>query len=235
MAHAGSFVPATEAEIGLTDRIFTRVGASDMLAKGESTFMVEMTETANILHHATPRSLVILDEVGRGTATFDGLSLAWAIVEYPHDREEHTALVLFATHYHELTELGRMLPRLVNRSMAVKEWRGSILFLHRVVEGPADHSYGIHVAQLAGVPEEVCKRAEQVLANIERHELQISGHPIMQTPTAANADRINQLDLFRAPVDEISDRLRQLDIDGLTPREALELLAVLREKVNENN
>jgi DNA mismatch repair protein MutS len=235
MAHAGCFVPATEAEIGLTDRIFTRVGASDMLAKGESTFMVEMTETANILHHATPRSLVILDEVGRGTATFDGLSLAWAIVEYLHDRDDHAALVLFATHYHELTELGRMLPRLVNRSMAVKEWRGSILFLHRVVEGPTDHSYGIHVAQLAGVPEEVCRRAEEVLANIERHELKVSGDPVMQTPPAANAERVNQLDLFRAPVDEISDRLRRLDVDGLTPREALELLAELREKVHEKD
>jgi DNA mismatch repair protein MutS len=235
MAHAGSFVPATEAEIGLTDRIFTRVGASDMLAKGESTFMVEMTETANILHHATPKSLVILDEVGRGTATFDGLSLAWAIVEYFHDRDDHAALVLFATHYHELTDLGRMLPRLVNRSMAVKEWRGSILFLHRVVDGPADHSYGIHVAQLAGVPDEVCNRAEQVLANIERHELKISGDPVMQAPTAANAERINQLDLFRAPVDEVSDRLRQLDVNGLTPREALEILAKLHEKVHEKN
>jgi DNA mismatch repair protein MutS len=235
MAHAGSFVPATEAEIGLTDRIFTRVGASDMLAKGESTFMVEMTETANILHHATPRSLVILDEVGRGTATFDGLSLAWAIVEFLHDREDHAALVLFATHYHELTDLGRKLPRLVNRSMAVKEWRGSILFLHRVVEGPADHSYGIHVAQLAGVPEEVCGRAEEVLANIERHELRISGDPVMHTPNTANADRINQLDLFRAPSDEISDRLRRLDPDGLTPLEALAILAELHEKVNEKN
>jgi len=235
MAHAGCFVPATEAEIGLADRIFTRVGASDMLAKGESTFMVEMIETANILHHATPRSLVILDEVGRGTATFDGLSLAWAIVEYLHDRDDHAALVLFATHYHELTELGRKLPRLVNRSMAVKEWRGSILFLHRVADGPADHSYGIHVAQLAGVPDEVCSRAEEILANIERHELKISGDPVMQTPPAANAERINQLDLFRAPADEISDRLRRLDIDGLTPREALELLAELHEKVHEKN
>ncbi len=235
MAHAGSFVPAIEAEIGLTDRIFTRVGASDMLAKGESTFMVEMTETANILHHATPRSLVILDEVGRGTATFDGLSLAWAIVEYLHDREDHAALVLFATHYHELTDLGRMLPRLVNRSMAVKEWRGSILFLHRVVEGPADHSYGIQVAQLAGVPDEVCVRAEQVLANIERHELKIAGDPVMQTPTAANAERISQLDLFRAPDDEVSDRLRRLDVDELTPRQALEILAELHEKVHEKN
>jgi DNA mismatch repair protein MutS len=235
MAHAGCFVPATEAEIGLADRIFTRVGASDMLAKGESTFMVEMIETANILHHATPRSLVILDEVGRGTATFDGLSLAWAIVEYLHDRDDHAALVLFATHYHELTELGRKLPRLVNRSMAVKEWRGSILFLHRVADGPADHSYGIQVAQLAGVPDEVCGRAEEILANIERHELKISGDSVMQTPPAANAERINQLDLFRAPAEEISDRLRRLDIDGLTPREALEMLAELHEKVHEKN
>ena len=128
-----------------------------------------------------------------------------------------------------------MLPRLVNRSMAVKEWRGSILFLHRVTDGPADHSYGIHVAQLAGVPDEVCSRAEEVLANIERHELKISGDPVMQTPPAANAERINQLDLFRSPVDEISDRLRRLDVDGLTPREALELLAELREKVHEKN
>ena len=232
MAHAGSFVPAGKAVIGLTDRIFTRVGASDMLARGESTFMVEMTETANILHHATPRSLVILDEVGRGTATFDGLSLAWAIVEYLHDREEHTALVLFATHYHELTDLSRMLPRLVNRSMAVKEWRGSILFLHRVVDGPADHSYGIHVAQLAGVPPEVCQRAEQVLANIEQHELNVAGNPVMQMPADGAAERINQLDLFRSPMDEISDRLRRVELDSLTPLEALNLIAELREKVN---
>jgi DNA mismatch repair protein MutS len=232
MAHAGSFVPASEALIGRTDRIFTRVGASDMLAKGESTFMVEMTETANILHHATPRSLVILDEVGRGTATFDGLSLAWAIIEYLHDRNEHAALVLFATHYHELTELGRMLPRLVNRSMAVKEWRGTILFLHRVVDGPADHSYGIHVARLAGVPGDVCARAEQVLANIEQHELNVSGDPVMQWPEGRSADRISQLDLFRAPSDQLAETLRQLDLDGLTPIEALNLLAELRAKVD---
>ena len=235
MAHAGSFVPAAEAVIGLTDRIFTRVGASDMLARGESTFMVEMTEAANILHHATPRSLVILDEVGRGTATFDGLSLAWSIVEHLHDREDHAALVLFATHYHELTDLARMLPRLVNRSMAVKEWRGSILFLHRVVEGPADHSYGIHVARLAGVPEEVCSRAEQVLTNLERHELNVTGDPVIQTPPSAMADRINQLDLFRPPMDEVADRLRRLELNGMTPLEALNLLAELRAKVDDEN
>ena len=231
MAHAGSFVPAAEAEIGLTDRIFTRVGASDMLSKGESTFMVEMTETANILHHATPRSLVILDEVGRGTATFDGLSLAWAIVEYLHDREDHAALVLFATHYHELTDLGRMLPKLQNRSMAVKEWRGSILFLHRVVEGPADRSYGIHVAQLAGVPDEVCRRAEQVLVNIERHELNFAGDPVMQSPADTAADRISQLDLFRSPTEELVDRLNRVDLEEMTPIDALNFLADLRAKV----
>jgi DNA mismatch repair protein MutS len=233
MAHAGSFVPAAEALIGRTDRIFTRVGATDMLLKGESTFMVEMTETANILHHATPRSLVILDEVGRGTATFDGLSLAWAIVEYLHDREDRSALVLFATHYHELTELGRMLPRLINRSMAVKEWRGSILFLHRVVDGPTDHSYGIHVAQLAGVPTSVCRRAEQVLANIEKHELNVSGDPVIQQPATAGLDRVSQMGLFRSPNDEISSRLRDLDLESVTPLEALNLLAELRDKVDD--
>jgi DNA mismatch repair protein MutS len=232
MAHAGSFVPAAEASIGLTDRIFTRVGATDMLARGESTFMVEMTEAANILHHATPRSLVILDEVGRGTATFDGLSLAWAIVEYLHDQPEHVALVLFATHYHELTDLARKLPRLVNRSMAVKEWRGSIVFLHRVVEGPADRSYGIHVAQLAGVPSSVCERAEEILANLERHELNVTGDPVMLAPADSTAERIRQMDLFRPPVEEVADKLRQLKLDQLTPLEAMNLLADLQKRVH---
>ncbi len=232
MAHCGSFVPASEARIGLTDRIFTRVGASDMLARGESTFMVEMIETANILNHATPRSLVILDEVGRGTATFDGLSLAWAIVEHLHDRPEHAALVLFATHYHELTELARLLPILVNRSMAVKEWRGSILFLHRVTKGPADRSYGIHVAGLAGVPDEVCRRAEQILTNLERHELNVMGDPIIATPIDTAAERTHQLELFRPPADELIEEIRAVDIEALTPIEALNLLAGLKKKAD---
>ncbi len=232
MAHAGSFVPAAEARIGLTDRIFTRVGASDMLARGESTFMVEMTETANILRHATPRSLVILDEVGRGTATFDGLSLAWAIVEYLHDRPEHAAKVLFATHYHELTDLARMLPRLVNRSLAVREWRGQILFLHRVTDGPSDRSYGIHVARLAGVPHAVCERAEQVLANLERHEINVTGDPSLAASRPAGADRIHQMELFRPPADEVAERLRTVDANRLTPLEALLLVAELKEKVD---
>ncbi|HHQ48385.1 MAG TPA: DNA mismatch repair protein MutS, partial [Acidobacteria bacterium] len=226
MAHAGSFVPAAEATIGLTDRIFTRVGASDMLARGESTFMVEMTETANILHHATPRSLVILDEVGRGTATFDGLSLAWAIVEHLHDDPEHAARVLFATHYHELTDLSRRLPRLANRSMAVKEWQGSILFLHRVVEGPSDRSYGIHVARLAGVPESVCRRAEEILQGLEQHELTV----VEGAAAARPVERVRQLDLFRPDTDEIVERLRRSDPNTMTPIEALQLLAELKER-----
>jgi DNA mismatch repair protein MutS len=232
MAHAGSFVPAAEATIGLTDRIFTRVGASDMLARGESTFMVEMTEAANILHHASPRSLVILDEVGRGTATFDGLSLAWSIVEYLHDQPDHAGLVLFATHYHELTDLARKLPRLVNRSMAVKEWRGEIVFLHRLVDGPADRSYGIHVARLAGVPAEVCERAEEILANLERHEINVTGDSVMLGGGDSKPERIRQLDLFRPAADEVADRLRQIDLDRLTPIESLTFLAELRKRVD---
>jgi len=230
MAHAGSFVPAASARIGLTDRIFTRVGASDMLAKGESTFMVEMTETANILHHATPRSLVILDEVGRGTATYDGLSLAWAIVEYFHDREDHAAKVLFATHYHELTDLARRLPRLVNRSMGVKEWKGSILFLHRVTDGPSDRSYGIHVAELAGVPDEVCRRAEEILGDLEANRTP-PADSVAERPVPRPDDRILQMELFRHPVEELIEEIERIDLDAVTPLEALNWLHRLKDRV----
>lgn len=231
MAHAGSFVPAASAQIGLTDRIFTRVGASDMLAKGESTFMVEMTETANILHHATPRSLVILDEVGRGTATYDGLSLAWAIVEYFHDHDDRAAKVLFATHYHELTDLARRLPRLINQSMGIKEWKGSILFLHRVGDGPSDRSYGIHVAELAGVPDDVCRRAEEILMDLEANRA-APADPVAQRPTPEAGDRVLQMDLFRQPLDEVLDEISSLDLDSMTPLEALNWLNRLKEKVS---
>ncbi len=175
MARAGSFVAAEEAEIGEIDRVFTRVGAADDLARGESTFMVEMTEVAGILRNATRNSLVVLDEVGRGTATFDGLSIAWAVVEALHGPagEGRGPLVLFATHYHELTDLADRLDRVANASVAVKEWQGNVLFLHRVVAGPSDRSYGIHVAKLAGVPEQVCRRAGEVLLQIERQELKV--------------------------------------------------------------
>src|SRR5262249_44085930 len=175
MAQAGSFVPAQRARIGLCDRIFTRVGAADNLARGQSTFMVEMTETANILHHATHRSLVILDEIGRGTSTFDGLSIAWAVAEQLHDRIG--ARTLFATHYHELTDLAREKPRVKNFCVAVKEARGKVLFLRKLIPGGANRSYGIEVARLAGLPREVLARAHEILANLESGELDEAGRP----------------------------------------------------------
>ncbi len=173
LAHTGSFVPAAQARIGLVDRIFTRIGASDDLARGQSTFMVEMSETANILHHATPRSLIILDEVGRGTSTFDGLSLAWSIVEHLHNVVG--ARTLFATHYHELTELAARLPRVKNFNVAVREWNEQIVFLRKIVEGATDKSYGIQVARLAGLPKTVLERAKEILANLEESELTPEG------------------------------------------------------------
>ena len=174
LAHTGSFVPAAEARIDLVDRIFTRIGASDDLTRGQSTFMVEMTETANILNNATPRSLIVLDEIGRGTSTFDGLSLAWSIVEHLHNQVG--AKTLFATHYHELTELSARLPRLKNFNVAVREWHDQIVFLRKIVEGGTDKSYGIQVARLAGVPKEVLERAKQILSNLEESELTPEGN-----------------------------------------------------------
>jgi DNA mismatch repair protein MutS len=176
LAQMGSFVPARQARVGITDRIFTRVGASDELSRGQSTFMVEMTEAANILNNATARSLVILDEIGRGTSTYDGVSLAWAITEYLHDRLGCRAL--FATHYHELSQLADKLPGLRNYNVLVREWQDEIVFLHKIAAGSADKSYGIHVARLAGVPEEVLDRAEEVLTELEaHHRLNTSDRP----------------------------------------------------------
>ncbi|HEV2455321.1 MAG TPA: DNA mismatch repair protein MutS, partial [Verrucomicrobiae bacterium] len=174
LAHTGGFVPAAEARVDLVDRIFTRIGASDDLGRGQSTFMVEMTETANILNNATPRSLIVLDEIGRGTSTFDGLSLAWSIVEYLH--HQAGAKTLFATHYHELTELAGRLPRLKNFNVAVREWRDQIVFLRKIVPGGTDKSYGIQVARLAGVPKPVLERAKEILHNLEESELTPEGN-----------------------------------------------------------
>ncbi len=199
LAHTGSFVPAAEARIDLVDRIFTRIGASDDLARGQSTFMVEMTETANILNNATPRSLIILDEIGRGTSTFDGLSLAWSIVEHLHNQVG--AKTLFATHYHELTELSGRLPRLKNFNVAVREWHDSIVFLRKIVEGGTDKSYGIQVARLAGVPKEVLERAKQILGNLEESELTPEGN-VRQSRRQPERDKLKtlapppQMDLF---------------------------------------
>jgi DNA mismatch repair protein MutS len=191
LAHTGSFVPAVEARIDLVDRIFTRIGASDDLARGQSTFMVEMCETADILNNATPRSLIVLDEIGRGTSTFDGLSLAWSIVEHLHNQVG--AKTLFATHYHELTELAARLPRLKNFNVAVREWRDQVVFLHKIVEGGTDKSYGIHVARLAGVPKTVLERAKVILGNLEESELTPEG-TVRQSPRRQqDRDKLKQL------------------------------------------
>ncbi len=230
MAQAGSFVPAEEASLGAVDRIFTRVGASDDLARGESTFMVEMIETANILRHATAESLVVLDEVGRGTATFDGLSLAWAIVEHLH--EKGRPKTLFATHYHELTELAALLPRVVNRTMAVKEWEEKILFLRRVVPGSADKSYGLHVARLAGIPAEVVARAGEVLGNLEAQEYDLAGRPRLARGEGAPAvEEPGQLQLFTPPEQVVAALLREVDADRLTPLAALNLVHTLKSRL----
>ncbi|HTA94656.1 MAG TPA: DNA mismatch repair protein MutS, partial [Verrucomicrobiae bacterium] len=197
LAHTGSFVPATEARIDLVDRIFTRIGASDDLSRGQSTFMIEMTETANILNNATPRSLIVLDEIGRGTSTFDGLSLAWSIVEHLHNAVG--AKTLFATHYHELTELSARLPRLKNFNVAVREWHDQIVFLRKIVEGGTDKSYGIQVARLAGVPKEVLERAKQILSNREESELTPEGNVRPQTRQRGKLQNLPvppQMDLF---------------------------------------
>ena len=230
MAQAGSFVPADSAEIGVVDRIFTRVGASDDLARGESTFMVEMIETANILRNATPESLVILDEVGRGTATFDGLSLAWAIVEHLH--EHNRPKTLFATHYHELTELAALLPGVVNRTMAVKEWQDRIVFLRRVAPGAADKSYGLHVARLAGLPPSVVERAGEVLANLEAQEYDPSGKPrLAHGEGAPPTPPDDQLALFTPPEQVVARVLRDADVEQLTPLAALNLLHSLKKRL----
>ena len=249
MAQAGSFVPAAQAEIGVVDRIFCRVGASDSLAEGHSTFMVEMTETANILRHATSRSLVLLDEIGRGTATFDGLSIAWAVVEFLHGRSGGPPRTLFATHYHELTELAVELPGVFNRRMGVRERGDEVVFLHRVEPGPADRSYGIHVARLAGVPDTVIVRAREILSNLEHDEYGRDGLPRRARRHRSPADApAFQPSLFGAagPVQapepardpaasEILAEMRESDPDRLTPLEALQLLATWRRRLRRDD
>ncbi len=231
LAHAGSFVPASAATVGLCDRIFTRVGASDSLARGESTFLTEMAETAHILRHATARSLVVLDEIGRGTATFDGLSLAWAIAEHLHDAPGAPARVLFATHYHELTELALVRPGVKNRTMAVKEWKGEVVFLRKVVDGVADRSYGVQVAKLAGIPAAVTDRAKEILRNLEKQQLDVGGRPRLAEHAGAPPASDVQLDLFRGQEEVVVDALRRLDLDTLTPLAALNVLASLRARL----
>jgi DNA mismatch repair protein MutS len=227
MAQVGSLVPAKAARIGVVDRIFTRVGASDNLARGQSTFMVEMTETANILNHATPRSLIILDEIGRGTSTFDGISIAWAVAEYLHDNARVAAKTLFATHYHELTDLALTRERVSNYNVAVKEWQDQILFLRRIVKGGASHSYGIQVARLAGLPDAVIGRAREVLRNLEAGEFE-AGAPRLAKSKRAAAPATPQLGLFDRAIDPLRQRLEEIDVSVLTPLEALNRLDELK-------
>ncbi len=218
LAQIGSFVPATRARIGLVDRIFTRIGAQDDIASGQSTFMVEMLETANILNHATNRSLVVLDEIGRGTSTYDGLAIAQSIVEFIHNTPDLRCKTLFATHYHELTRLESILPYVHCSRMDVLEDGERIVFLHRVVEGGADRSYGIHVADLAGIPKAVVNRAKSLLTDLE------SGSVERRSPYAAP---VAQLRFIEEP-DPALEQLKSLDIDGLTPIEAITRLYELK-------
>ena len=232
LAQAGAFVPARRARVGVVDRIFTRVGASDDLARGQSTFMVEMTETAAILAHATDRSLVVLDEIGRGTSTFDGVSIAWAVAEHLHDVTG--CRTLFATHYHELTELSVTRERVYNVCVAVKEWNDEVVFLRRLIDGGANRSYGIQVGRLAGLPTEVVDRAKEVLANLEGAQLDpATARPALARSARSPAPTNGQIDLFAAPAppSAAEEALRELDLDALSPIEALNVLYDLKSKV----
>lgn len=226
LAQMGSFVPASEARIGLVDRVFTRIGASDSLSRGESTFMIEMKETAAILDHATQRSLILLDEVGRGTSTFDGISIAWAVAESLHERAERPR-TLFATHYHELTDLARTRERIKNYNFAVKEWQGDIIFLRNLVEGAASRSYGIQVARLAGLPAAVIDHAKAILARLEGGGDECRGRLASIGPAAG--DQPLQMALFASAEDRFRDQLRSIDVSTITPVEALNVLFKLSE------
>lgn len=231
LAQIGSFVPAEKALIGIVDRIYTRVGASDNIASGESTFLVEMHEAANIVNTATERSLILLDEVGRGTSTFDGISIAWALTEYLHNRIG--AKTLFATHYHELNELAELFPRIRNLKVEVREYGEKVLFLHKVTPGFADHSYGIQVAQMAGLPEEVTDRAKKILKNLEGSELTLhDGKKNLDTKTRGRiAPSEIQMTLFELKDDALREELKKIDIEKLTPLEALQKLAELKKQL----
>jgi len=222
MAQMGSFIPASGAVIGVVDRIFTRIGASDDLTRGQSTFMVEMNETANILRHATTKSLVILDEIGRGTSTYDGLSIAWAVAEALHDRDQKGVRTLFATHYHELTELVTTKQRVKNFNVAVKEWKDQIIFLRKMVPGGTSRSYGIQVARIAGLPENVIERAREILENLEGEDLDEAGRPRIALSKKKKEKAGNlQLSLFGVQDQRLKKWIQSLDISSMAPLEAL--------------
>jgi DNA mismatch repair protein MutS len=225
MAQIGSYVPAKSATIGIADRLFARIGASDEIHGGQSTFMVEMVETANILNNATDRSLVILDEIGRGTSTLDGLSLAWAITE--HLAITVRSRTLFATHYHELTDLAERIKAVRNLNVAVREWEDQVIFLHRIIEGGTDRSYGIHVARLAGVPGEVLERSRQLLSELAVHHV---GSPKLSRPQQAGDP--DQMPLFVDPAQLMARELAAIDLEKISPMQAFDLLRKLKDKQN---
>ena len=233
MAQIGSFVPAKEANLCLVDRIFTRVGATDDLVRGRSTFMVEMEEVAHILRNITPRSLILLDEIGRGTSTFDGLSIAWAVTEYLHEESPWRPKTLFATHYHELTELALTRPRIKNFHVAVKEWNDRVIFLRKLVEGGTSRSYGIQVARLAGLPPEVIDRAKEVLHNLEQGEFTEGGIPKLAISRKKKSTwESHQRTLFQPPPDPLRETLKKIDPNQLTPLEALNLLSEMKNRLS---
>ena len=231
LAQAGSFVPAGEARIGIADRIFTRVGAGDNLARGQSTFMLEMMEAAGILRNATPKSLIIMDEIGRGTSTFDGVSIAWAVAEYIHDTPTCRSRTLFATHYHELTELAMTRDRIKNFTVAVREWNDQVIFLRTIIPGGASHSYGIQVARLAGMPADVIERAKEILRNLENGEFEEGAPRLAKSSKKPQKEPSPQFLLFETSEDQLRQRLKKLNIATLTPLEALNLLDELKRMV----
>lgn len=235
MAQMGGFVPARSAKLGLVDRVFTRVGASDNLAAGESTFLTEMNETANILNNATDNSLILLDEIGRGTSTFDGLSIAWSVAEYIHNTPRLAAKTIFATHYHELTELEVILPRVRNYNIAVREWGDHVVFLRKIVPGSCDHSYGIQVAKLAGLPSAVIERAKEVLQNLEREAFDESDEPKIAQHHSRIKEPVKQLSLFDELEKSLRQELRDIDPNSLTPIEALNKLDALKQLVEKQS
>jgi DNA mismatch repair protein MutS len=232
LAQIGSFVPAEKAVIGIVDRIYTRVGASDNISAGESTFLVEMQEAANILNNATNKSLILLDEIGRGTSTFDGLSIAWAITEYLHENPEVNAKTLFATHYHELNEMADIFPRIKNYKVEVREYDDKVIFLHKVSSGGADHSYGIQVAQMAGMPEFVTKRAKEILLNLEDKEL--TPYEIKKRKIQKFKDDEFQISLFEMKDDDLRNEISEISLDSITPLEAMNKLNALQKKVKKD-
>lgn len=230
MAQIGSFVSADSVRIGLVDKVFTRVGASDNISVGESTFMVEMNEAANILNNISPRSLVLFDELGRGTSTYDGISIAWAIVEYIHEQPQASARTLFATHYHELNEMERSFKRIRNFNISVKESGKKVIFLRKLTPGGSEHSFGIHVAKMAGMPKSIVKRSNEILKQMEADNSRngVSAKPVRSLASGGEGYQLNFFQLDDPVLSQVRDEIKNLDVNNLTPLEALNKLSEIK-------